>query len=350
MTDLSTRKTDHIELAISGDVGFRRTNLLEQVNLVHSALPELDVTAIDTRAQLFGKSVRTPLVIASMTGGNERAGEINRKLAEVAERGGYAIGLGSQRAMVKTGTIDQSIAQSYILRGIAPSVPIFGNIGVIQARDMPLDLIEEMVGMVGADALCVHLNPAQEIIQDDGDRDFRGGLDTLARLASDLSLPVIAKETGCGLSRHVALRLAQSGVQHVDVSGAGGTSWVGVETRRAKGDAVRQGDQFWDWGIPTAASLLQVEQAGFRTVIATGGVATGLDVARAVALGATAAGMARPILQALDRGGVDGALQLLGQVECDLQTAMLLTGCENLAALRRAPKLLGPDLQAWRNV
>jgi isopentenyl-diphosphate delta-isomerase len=341
------RKSDHLDLTISGDVGFRRTTLLEQVQLVHCALPELDYARLDTHVRLFGRDLRAPLVIAGMTGGNARAGEVNRRLAEVAERGGYALGLGSQRAMIRGGRIDPEVLRTYQLRDIAPSVPLFGNIGVIQAAALPTSLLTDMLGAVGADALCVHLNPAQEMIQAHGDRDFRGAVETLARLVRELGLPVIAKETGCGISPSVALTLAQHGVRHVDVSGAGGTSWVGVETRRAVGDDARRGGEFWDWGIPTAASVLSAHRVGFDTVIATGGVKTGLDVARALALGASVAGLARPVLQALEAGGVEGALARLAEVEADLRTAMLLTGAGSVAALGRVPRVLGPELRAW---
>ncbi len=350
MTELGKRKSDHLDLTISGDVGFRRTTLLEQVQLIHSSLPEVSVEEIELSLRLFSKKVESPVVIASMTGGTPRAEEINKKLAEVAQRGGHAIGLGSQRPMVKKGIIDRDIARSYQLRDIAPDVPLFANIGVIQAGQMSTEFVEEMCGTVGADALCVHLNPAQEIIQSDGDRDFRGAVDTLQRLAEQLSLPIIAKETGCGLSRRTAATLDQIGVRHVDVSGAGGTSWVGVETKRATGETQRLGQQFWNWGIPTAGSLLQVSASHFNTVIATGGIQSGLDVARSIALGASACGMARPVLQAVDSGGVDGALALLGQVNTELATAMLLTGCRHLDSLRRAPRILGPDLKQWTEV
>ena len=207
-----------------------------------------------------------------------------------------------------------------------------------------------MVQFVGANALFLHMNPGQELIQPEGDRDFRGCLDGIARLVRDLSVPVIVKETGCGISRTLAQRLAAVGVQHVDVSGAGGTSWVGVETRRAQGSQRQSGELFWDWGIPTAGSILQVATGNFQTVIATGGVATGLDVARALALGAHGAGMARPVIQALDRDGIPGATALLAQVESDLKLALLLTGCRNLSELRKAPKSLGPELQRWSEI
>lgn len=343
----STRKSSHLDLCISADVGFRRTTLFEQVTLVHCPLPELALSEVDISTRLAGQKLRTPIVIASMTGGNERAKNINRLLGEAAEAGGYAIGLGSQRSMIKTGKLDKDIGKSFSLRDVAPTVPIFANLGVVQVTQCSSDLIEEMVQFVGASALCVHMNPAQEMIQPEGDRDFRGCLEAVGRLARELSVPVIAKETGCGISRHVAEQLAQVGVRHVDVSGAGGTSWVGVETKRASGSQAQSGELYWNWGIPTAASVLQVQSGKFDSVIATGGMSNGLEVAKAIALGAHGAGMARPILQALDRAGVQGAVQALQQVEHDLRIALLLTGSPNLAALRKAARVIGPELEAW---
>jgi isopentenyl-diphosphate delta-isomerase len=347
MSDLGKRKSDHLDLTIGGDVGFRRTTLLEQVELVHCSLPEVSVEEIDQTVRLFGKTITAPVMIASMTGGNERAQAINQQLAEVAQRAGIAIGLGSQRPMVKKGAIDREVAKSYQIRDLAPDVPLLGNIGVVQATAMSTDFIEEMVQSVSADALCVHLNPAQEMIQADGDRDFRGAKDTIARLQGELSVPIVVKETGCGLSQRAARALRELGVEHVDVSGSGGTSWVGVETHRAPPERRRLGELFWDWGIPTGASLLQVAPLKFRTVVATGGISSGLDVARAVSLGATLCGMARPLLQALDAEGVEGALQKLEQIRLELLTAQVLTGSKTLKDLRTAPRLLGPDLSRW---
>ena len=347
MSDEWSRKTDHLELCISGDVGFRRTNLLEQVGLIHNSLPELALDDIDLSTKLAGQRVRSPLMIASMTGGTREAGNVNRQLAEVAEAGGYAIGLGSQRPMVKNGRLDQEIGKSFQMRDLAPTVPIFGNLGVVQAKATSTELIEEMIQFVGASGLFIHLNPAQEMIQPEGDRDFRGCIAAIERLVSELSVPVIVKETGCGLSSSVAERLAHIGVKHVDVSGADDTSWVGVETKRASGQQKESGELFWDWGIPTAASLLQVQVGAFKTVIATGGIQTGLDAARAIALGANGVAMARPVLQALSKHGVSGALAFLRQAEQDLRIAMLLTGSSNLRSLRKSPVRLGSELRSY---
>src|SRR5580700_500869 len=218
MGTIGQRKADHIALCVDGDadgdVGFRKAStLLECVHLVHDALPDLAVDDVDLSVTLFGKKLRAPLVIASMTGGTDEAGRINRELAEIAEERGYGFGLGSQRAMyVRPGT-----GGTYRVRDVAPSTLVLGNVGVVQARAMTTSEIRLLVDEVGADALCVHLNPAMELVQPGGDRDFDGGLDTLRRLASELGVPVVAKETGCGLSPAVGRRLREAGIRHVDV-------------------------------------------------------------------------------------------------------------------------------------
>jgi|HubBroStandDraft_2_1064218.scaffolds.fasta_scaffold01545_5 isopentenyl-diphosphate delta-isomerase len=355
MGTIGQRKADHIALCVDGDaegdVGFRKAStLLECVHLVHDALPDLAVDDVDLSVTLFGKRLRAPLIIASMTGGTDEAAQINRDLAAIAEQRGYGFGLGSQRAMhVRPGT-----AATYRVRDAIPHGLLLGNLGVVQARSMQTEEIRTLVDQVGADALCVHLNPAMELVQPGGDRDFSGATETLARLAREpggLGVPVIAKETGCGLSRRVGERLRAAGVRHVDVSGAGGTSWVGVEAKRAaaSGDSAARalGDAFWDWGVPTAASVAMLAPLGFETIIATGGIATGLDVARAIALGATAAGMARPILRALVQGGRAAAVSVLDRLEGELRMAMVLTGSRDLAALRRAERVVLGDLAAW---
>jgi isopentenyl-diphosphate delta-isomerase len=210
-----------------------------------------------------------------------------------------------------------------------------------------VEAVRQLADSVGADAICLHLNPAQEIIQAEGDRDFRGVLDAFGRLTSELSIPVVAKETGCGISRNVAKRLASVGVRHVDVSGAGGTSWVAVELHRATGAQRSLGERFREWGIPTAASLLSVAPTGFKTVFATGGIDNGLDVARAIALGATAAGVARAALQAFERGGPEGADAFFDRIELELRAAMLLTGSRSIPELARASRLIVGELAEW---
>jgi len=342
--DIGQRKADHIDLAATGDVAFQETtHLLSCVRLVHQALPELSADDIDTSLTMFGKHLRAPLFIAAMTGGVERAGAINRELAAIAESRGYGFGLGSQRAM----HVDANKAGTYQIREAAPTALVLGNVGLVQARRMSTEEIRALVSQVGADALCVHLNPAMEIVQPGGDRDFTGGVATLGRLTAELGLPVIAKETGCGLSLRAGRQLRSCGVCHVDVSGAGGTSWVAVEMHRAKGAERALGEAFREWGIPTAASVAWMAGLGFDSVIATGGISTGLEVAKAIALGAKAAGIARPVLQALTSGGRAGAERLLDGIEAELRAAMLLVGSGSLTALRSAPRIVVGELRSW---
>jgi isopentenyl-diphosphate delta-isomerase len=238
---------------------------------------------------------------------------------------------------------------TYEVRSVAPTTLVLGNIGGVQARSLDTATVVSLIERVGADALCVHLNPAQEIVQPGGDRDFAGVLEAIARLSRELPVPVVAKETGCGIGPRAADKLARAGVRHLDVSGAGGTSWVAVETARAAGSERSLGEILREWGVPTAASVIVARKTRprFETIIATGGVSSGVDVARAIALGAHAAGIARPVLQALVAGGRQGALAFLDQVEAELRAVMLLVGAPDVAALRRTPKLLSPELERW---
>lgn len=344
MTTIESRKKDHLELTARGDVGFRALGtLLSDVQLVHDALPELHRDEVDLSCTILGKRLRAPILIAGMTGGTEHAGKINRDLAAIAESRGYAMGFGSQRPML----VNEAAVESYSVRDVAPTALLLGNIGAVQAAALEPRAVGQLVHAVGADALCVHLNPAMEVVQPEGDKDFRGCLSQIARLAAELPFPVIAKETGCGISFSAAQRLAAAGVEHVDVSGAGGTSWVGVETLRARDEGRALGELFWDWGIPTAASVLATHRVGFRTVFATGGLKTGLDVARAIVLGASAGGLARPVIQAYYDGGSDAVVRYLVQVERELRTAMLLVGAGNLAQLQKVPRMLTGGLRDW---
>ncbi len=345
---IGKRKADHLSICATEDVGFRRTTtLFDNVRLLHDALPDLDEAQLDLSVTVLGKRLRAPMMIASMTGGTAEAGRVNRELAGIAEERGLAFGLGSQRAMHK----NPGTADTFRVRDVAPSALVLGNVGVVQARDMSTEQVRDLCGRVGADALCVHLNPAMELVQPGGDRDFSHGLDTIARLVAELGLPVVVKETGCGLSAEVARKLRNVSVQHLDVSGAGGTSWVGVEAVRAdaRGDVGGHalGEVLWDWGIPTAACVALIAPLRFKTLIATGGIATGVDVAKALALGAHAAGIARPILRALTAGGRAHALAVLDGFERELRAAMLLTGSRDLRALVRAPRVVVGELSAW---
>jgi isopentenyl-diphosphate delta-isomerase len=343
MADIKQRKVDHLELCATDEVAFKgRTTLLECVQLVHQSLPELHYDEVDTSVTLLGKRLRAPLLIAAMTGGSDPSAEVNRELSAIAEARGYGFGLGSQRAMQRS----PETAWTYEVRKHAPTTLVLGNVGVVQAREMDTAVLAKLAADIGADALCVHMNPAMELVQPGGDRDFRGGLDTFARLLRELPLPIVAKETGNGISARAAAQLRALGVQVADVSGAGGTSWVGVEALRAADDEKALGEALWDWGVPTAASVAYCARAGLLP-IATGGIRTGLDVARALALGAGAAGIARPVLQAFKAGGRQGANAFLDRVERELRAVMLLCGARTVADLQRAERIVSGELKDW---
>jgi len=341
---IAKRKADHLEVAASGRADFGKTTLLEHVHLVHQALPELALDEIDLTTELVGQRLRAPLVITGMTGGTPEAVAVNRDLARAAEVAGVALGVGSQRAMAE----HPELAGSYAVRDVAPGVVLLGNVGAVQALAMGPARVIELGKRIGADALAIHLNPGQELIQGHGDRDFRGALDAIRRVIDASPIPVLVKETGCGLSAEAARALAGAGVETVDVAGAGGTSWVAVEAVRAPADSAEAalGAELWDWGIPTAVSVAACVRAG-HTVIASGGLRSGLDVARALALGARAGGMAAPMLRAQRAGGADGVREAIDRVVASIRTICLLAGCRTAADLARAPRHLGAPLAAY---
>jgi isopentenyl-diphosphate delta-isomerase len=345
MTDIiPQRKADHIRIAAMPESHFRqKTTLLEEVELVHQALPERSIDELDLSWKFLGKVQKLPLYVSGMTGGTEEARAINMGLARVAERCGIAFGLGSQRAMLK----NPDWTSTYNIRAVAPNVLLFANIGIVQAEALSASEIQAMISAVQADALCIHLNPAMELIQQEGDRDFRHGIKTIKRLVKKLSVPVIVKETGCGLSREVGLELADTGIAALDVAGAGGTSWVGIEALRATRDEDRQlGEELWDWGIPTAASLLALD--GLPVVrLSSGGISTGLDVARSLALGASAAGIAGDFLKHFLRGGEEAAEIFVKRISRSLHSIALLVGAEKNKDFAKTPRVLGPRLTAW---
>ncbi len=343
-SEIARRKAAHLEVAASGAADFVRSTLLEQVHLVHQALPELAVADLDLSTELVGRRLRAPLIITGMTGGTSAAAAINRDLARAAGEAGVAMGVGSQRAMDELPELEAT----FHVRDVAPDLVLIGNLGVVQAQAMGPHRVIELGKRIGADAMAIHLNPGQEMIQERGDRDFTGALDTIARLIELAAMPILVKETGCGLSLEACTRLQAIGVTTVDVSGAGGTSWVAVEARRAAADgpAAALGHELWDWGLPTAVATVGAASLGLTT-IASGGLRSGLDVARALALGARAGGLAAPALRAQMAGGTDGVRAFLAQVTTALRTVMLLCGVRRPDELVLAPRHLGPPLRAW---
>jgi isopentenyl-diphosphate delta-isomerase len=340
--EIINRKLSHFDLCAHQDVEFRnKTTLLEDIELVHQPLVETALEEIDLSVNLLGKRLNYPLIITGMTGGAEEVGRFNHEIAELAGRMGIGFGVGSQRVMLR----NPEMKKTFQVRDVAPDLLLLGNLGIAQAREMGAREIVQLADEIGADAMCIHLNAAMEIIQENGDHDFRGSLDAVRRLVDESPLPIIVKETGCGFARESGMKLAEAGVKWIDVSGAGGTSWVGVETIRNR--AMRHlGEAFWDWGIPTAASICELRQLDLN-LIASGGIRTGLQAAKCLALGAKATGVALPVLRAYVSGGIEGVEVFLRSFCDELRVAMMLCGCATVGDLTDDRAVIGGRLLEW---
>ncbi|HOT45581.1 MAG TPA: type 2 isopentenyl-diphosphate Delta-isomerase [Spirochaetota bacterium] len=331
---MSKRKTEHIEISLEKDVSFRDlTAGFEKYRFIHQALPEMDLDQVDTGVSLYGKHLSVPLLISSMVGGVDEATVINRNLAEAAQSLGLAMGVGSQRCAIE----DPSAVPSFQVRDVAPDILLFANVGAVQLNyGFGPDQCRRAVDMIEADALFLHLNPLQEAIQHEGNTRFDGLLKKIESLCRSLSVPVIAKEVCFGISETAARQLADAGVSGIDVAGAGGTSWSQVEKYRSLSkSAYDVADTFASWGIPTADSVVMAKRgAPDLPVIASGGIRTGIDAAKAVALGASAAGIALPLLKAACESpeAVQGALREIIET---FRIAMFCSGVRNIAALQK---------------
>ena len=346
-SETEDRKDDHIRIVQERDVESSGTGF-EDIMLVHEALPELDYDAIDTSIEFLGHELAAPIFIESMTGGHQNTTAINRALARAAGATGIAMGLGSQRAGLELD--DDGVRESYtVVRDVAPDAFIYGNLGAAQLREYDLDTVERAVEMIDADALAVHLNFLQEAVQPEGDVNGRDCLAAIERVAGNLSVPIIVKETGNGIAGGTAKKLAAAGVDAIDVAGKGGTTWSGIEAyRAAAANAPRQeriGTLFRTWGIPTAASTIECV-AEHDCVIASGGVRTGLDVAKAIAVGARAGGLAKPFLQPAT-AGPDGVIERVEDLIAELRTAMFVTGSGSIAELQRAEYVLRGETREY---
>ena len=331
VTQTGTRKADHIRINLEEDVRSGLTNGLERFHFLHEALPEFSLDAIDLSTELFGRRLRGPILISSITGGTEEAGEINRTLAMAAQEMGIAMGLGSQRAAIE----HPETAKTFQVRKVAPDILLFANLGAIQLNyGYGLSECQRAVEMVEADALYLHLNALQEAVQPEGDTNFDGLLPKIEAVCQALPVPVIAKEVGWGISGQTAQKLINAGISGIDVAGAGGTSWTRVEMYRAQ--TPKQSllaATFLDWGIPTADSILQVKQATPEIpIIASGGLRTGLDIAKCLALGAVLGGMAGPFLKAAAQSVEETILAIQG-IQREVQVTMFAAGAANLDQL-----------------
>jgi isopentenyl-diphosphate delta-isomerase len=324
------RKAEHIELSLDSRMQVEQS-WFDDWRFEHRALPEVSLAEIDRSTTFLDRSLDAPLLISCMTGGTAEAARINRHLAIAAEEERIAIGVGSQRRALE----DRTQADSFRIRSLAPSVPLLANLGAVQLNyGFGIDHCRAAVEMIEADALVFHLNPLQEAIQPEGQGDFRGLVDKIGDIAAALEVPVIVKEIGSGISAAVASRLADRGIRIFDTAGVGGTSWARIEAARAERRDL--GEVFADWGVPTPESIRQLSALGGLTVIGSGGVRNGLDVARCIALGADLAGLAQPFLGP----ATESAERVVGAVRAvvrELEIAMFCVGAKTLGELRRAP-------------
>ncbi|MGQ9552798.1 MAG: type 2 isopentenyl-diphosphate Delta-isomerase [Anaerolineae bacterium] len=333
-----SRKSDHIRICLESDVQGRGISTgFEQVRLLHQALPEMSLSDVDTGTTLAGHALRSPFLVSAMTGGTPEASAINRNLAIAAQELGIAMVVGSQRPAIE----DPDLIPTYQVRAFAPDVLLFANLGAVQLNaGFGLDECRRAVEMIEADGLVLHLNPLQECLQPEGDRNFRGLADKIAQVVKRVGVPVMVKEVGWGISARVARLLYDAGIRIVDVAGAGGTSWSEVESRRApNASAGRVAAAFADWGIPTSEAIANVLTVSRDfAVIASGGVRTGVDAAKAIALGATAVGIALPLLAPAcqDEAAV---VELLQEFEQQLRIAMF---CSSSRTLKDLPSALAP--------
>lgn len=331
------RKADHIRINLEKDVAFKNlTNGLENYFFMHQALPELNLSQIDTTTTLFGKTLKTPLLISSMTGGTAEARDINLTLAAAAQEAGMAMGLGSMRAAIQ----DDRLADTYQVRRVAPDILLFANLGAVQFNyGYGLAQCQRAVDMIEADALILHFNALQEAVQPEGDGNFAGLLNKIEQVCRQLPVPVIAKEVGWGFSAQDARRLAEAGVAAIDVAGAGGTSWSQVEMYRAPtAKHARVAGAFIDWGIPTAVSIQYCcKAAPHLPIFASGGIRNGIEAAKCIALGATLVGFAGEFLRAAHSGGVGGVVDLADAITTELRVSMFCSGAGDLLALGRTP-------------
>ncbi len=348
MSETPVRKLEHIDVCLAENVESETSTLLDQVTPIHMALPEIDFDEIDTSTWFLGKKLQAPIMITGITGGHPDTAVINERIAEAVEETGIAMGVGSQRAAIE----NPSLAYTYsIARKKAPTAPIIANIGAPQLlKGYTIRDIVKAIEMIDADALAVHLNPGQELFQFEGDKNFRGILEKLRNLVD--KLPVIVKETGSGFSKEVIEKLYEIGIRYYDVSGAGGTNWLKVEILRAR----RRGKKilseeaekyFSSWGIPTALSIFETRWTAPRAfIISSGGIRTGIDVAKSILIGADMAGLALPILRLAIKSSED-VVRYINTMKKELTYFMFLTGSKSIADLMRKDFVIGVEIYNW---
>lgn len=326
MNKVKNRKVEHLDICLEKDVESGYTGF-DEIRLVHNALPEIDFEEIDVGIKFLGKRLNFPIIIEGMTGGAQEAKKINRDIAEISQELGIGLGVGSQRRAIE----NEGLADTYMVRDIAPDILLIANLGAVQLNyGYGIEECRKAVEMIDADALALHLNPLQEVIQPEGNKNFSNLIKKINEISKRLEYPVIVKETGCGISYEIAKRLK---VSAMDVSGLGGTSWGLVESYRGDKRIREIGRTFSSWGIPTARSIREVSSLKIP-VIGSGGIRTGLDAAKAIALGAECVGIALPVLKAWNLNRKGGIREFLGKFILELKIAMFLTGAKDIKGLK----------------
>jgi isopentenyl-diphosphate delta-isomerase len=348
LSKIEKRKEEHIKLSLSEKVEADISTGFEHVRLVHRSLPQIALSDVDTQTILFGKKLRAPLIISALTGGTKKAEEINGLLARVAQKEGIGLSVGSQRVAIEH---PETASSFTIVRENAPDVFVMGNLGAPQlAMGWGLKEINKCIEMVKADAMAIHMNPLQEAIQINGDTDYRDILRRLNQLALGIKIPLILKETGCGISFEDAVKLQDIGVQGLEISGLGGTSWAAIEHYIARniGDNAREalGLALWNWGIPTVISLIESSRFTDLKIIASGGIRTGTEMAKSIVLGADAVGIARPVLEKAMEG--EAVLRrYVNQLINELKVVMFLVGASNIEELKKVPAVILGTTAEW---
>lgn len=345
---IEKRKQRHIRLSLEENVQADIGTGFEDCSLIHRALPEIDLDDVATEIELFGRTLSSPLIVSAITGGTEEAKEINQTLASVVQELGLGIGVGSQRIAIE----DPSVKHTFsIVREEAPSAMVMANMGCPQLS-LGWGVVEarRCVEMIDADALAIHMNPLQEAVQVGGDTNYNGVLEKVRELARKLDVPIVMKETGCGIAYEEAVKLEQAGVVGLELSGTGGTSWAAVEHHIAREEGKRDqealGEALWNWGIPTAVSLVETRMSTGLKIIASGGIRTGAEMAKAMALGADAVGIAGPLLKKAVEGR-KALKEYVSKILLEFRTVMFLVGATNMDALRNVPVLVMGKTAEW---
>ncbi len=345
---IESRKAEHIQIALTKDVSSRINTGLEDVELIHNAVREIELEEVDTSVVVMGKRLRIPLIIEALTGGTEGAKRINMGLAEVAESEGIGIGVGSVRAALENPCLTDTYS---IVRERAPNALVISNIGAVQVARHGSEYALKAVEIVKADSLAVHFNKLQELVMPEGETCFKGYGEHIVELSKRLGERLCLKETGAGFSGEAAMLAESWGVKWIDTAGVGGTSWYAVEYYRATkkgGDRASLLDEsFWDWGVPTAVSIVESRLCTNLKIIASGGIRTGVDAAKAIALGASCTGMALPFLKAFSKGGVEEARRLVKSFELALRFTMFLVGARKVEELAKVPLVVRGRTAEW---